>query len=266
MDGSIDERIDLGRLKAERFTWRLFLAHPAFGLEETDGHTVIAPGAGTLGVAWLALDVAEQRARERDLLRELLSRAARHPVARFEAGWWRREGATADLARRCGASVSDLDGVACGALTDDAVSILVETLPQVIVVEALEEMALQVDGDPLCIGVWTDRWKAPALERELLDHVWDEARRRERPGTSVDVSRRREVNRVLRASLVVAWDRHGGKIALAAFGLAALLGWHPLGNGDWADAAVLLVGGLATVLGIDRLINRWYRRTQREPE
>jgi hypothetical protein len=210
-EGSIDERVDLDRLKAEHPSWRLFRAHPALGLEETEGDCVLAPSAGELGVAWLTLDLAEQRARERDLQHELLRRGA---------------------------------GCAGGG-----------------------DMVLHIDGDgdPLCIGVWMDRWKAPMLERELLNHVWEEARGREQPASTVDVRRRQGVDRAFRAHLLVTWSRHGAKVALGAFGLVTLLGWHPLGNNDWGDAGVLLVGGLATAFAIDRLVNRWYRRSHSGP-
>ena len=243
-EGSIDERVDPDRLRVEHPSWRLFRAHPALGLEETDGGCVLAPRAAELGVAWLALDLGEQQARERDLLRELLRRAAGGAGARFEAG----------------ASLT-ADGTARGALTDDAVDALVTTPPRRVVVEA-GEMVLDIGEEPLGIGVWMDRWKALALERELLDHVWEEARGREPPTTTVDGRHPREVDRAFRAQLVVAWARHGGKVAFGAFGLAAWLGWHPLGDGDWADGAVLLIGGLATALGIEWLVDRWYRRAR----
>ncbi|HKG38662.1 MAG TPA: hypothetical protein VKB25_06705 [Conexibacter sp.] len=264
MDGSIDERVDFDRLQAARPSWRLFLAHPALGLEEAEGDAVVAPGASELGVAWLALDIGEQRARERDLVRELLCRAARCLEARFEAGWRRDERETADLARRCGASLSE-DGAARGLLTDGAIDVLVATPPELTVVEAAE-LALIIDGEPLRIGVWMDRWKAPVLQRELLDCVWEQAGRREGSGTTVAPSCRRDVDRAFRAHLVVGWARHGGQLVIGAFCAAALLGWHPLGNGEWGDTAVLAVGGLTTVWGVDWLVNRWYRRTQRDCE
>lgn len=266
MDGSIAERIDLEPLKARHVTWRLFLAHPALGLEETDGDLVFAPRAGELGVRWLALDAAEQRARERDLLRDLLWRAARSPGARFEAGWWRREDATADLARRCGASVSDDDGVACGALTDEAIDALVATPPRLIAVEAAE-LALEIDGDPLCIGVWMDRWKAPVLEQELLGQVHDEAqRRRDAAGVLPDGRRHHAVDRTMRAHVLVAWDRHAFRAFIAAMALTTLLGLHPWGDRSIGAVAVRLAAVVALVIVLGKLIERWYHRSQRESE
>jgi hypothetical protein len=62
---------------------------------------------------------------------------------------------------------------------------------------------------PHVIGVRMDRWKAPVLERELLDRVWEGARRRD-SGTAVALlAARREsaLRRRLRAHVRVGWSR-----------------------------------------------------------
>ncbi|HEU4700869.1 MAG TPA: hypothetical protein VFS37_00190 [Conexibacter sp.] len=111
-----------------------------------------------------------------------------------------------------------------------------------------------------------DRWKAPALQRELLDHVWAEAQRR-----ALDVAadprpelrRRQEIDRTLRAHVHVAWSRHGFRIALTALWLATLLGWLPLGYTYVTDVAVLVGIAVVMTLAVGQLVKRWYRRGQR---
>ena len=86
------------------------------------------------------------------------------------------------------------------------------------------------------VGVWMDRWKAPALERELLDHVWDSDAQERDAGASPE-ARRREVDRTLRAHVLVAWDRHAWRAFLGAMALAGLLGLHP-----WGDRSIGALG------------------------
>ncbi|ADB51834.1 hypothetical protein [Conexibacter woesei] len=62
---------------------RLFLMHPDLGLREMDDEIVVEPDARELSVGWLALPVAEQRLRKRDMRRALLDLAAAREDARF---------------------------------------------------------------------------------------------------------------------------------------------------------------------------------------
>ncbi len=256
---SLAERTDPERLKA-RPTWRLCRAHPAVGLQETEADYVGALEPHELGVPWLALAPGEQRARELDYLRALLRYAAACPGARFEAGWQDDAERTVALAGRCGTTLTP-EQTAAGSLTEAAVEALLETLPELWVVEGGDRLVIWGEVSPTAIGVWMDRWKAPALERELLDCVHDEAERRTQAVSAApDVRRRRELDRTLRAHVLVVWSGHGSKVVFAALGLAVLLGWHPFGDGDLADGAVRIVGALVLLIVVDRLVRGWYRR------
>jgi hypothetical protein len=262
---SFAERLDPEWLKANRPSWRLFHAHPALGLKETESDFVWGLAPQELGVRWLALDATEQRARERDFLQALLRRAAVVPGASFEAGWHRDRPRTADLARRCGGTFG-ADETACGRLTEAAVGALVDPVPQLLAVEGGDELVIYTDGDATSVGVWMDRWKAPALERELLDHVWVEAqRRRERTGLP-DVRRRGELDRTLRAHLLVAWDRHAYRAFVATMALAALLGLHPWGDRSFVAVALRVAVAVVVLIVLGSLVERWYHRSDREPE
>ncbi len=117
------------------------------------------------------------------------------------------------------------------------------------------------------LGVWMDRWKAPALQREFLDRVGEAARGRGR--TSIDTSpeqRRRDVDRRLRAHVLVAWNRHAFKAFIAAMALAALLGLNPWGDGGIGAHALRIAVAVVVVIALGSLIERWYRRLDRKPE
>src|SRR5262249_11946066 len=151
-----------------------------------------------------------------------------------------------------------------GPLTDAARAALALDLPDVLLIEAGERLAIHAfDSSATSLGVWTDPWKARKLERELIDRVMDAAEARrgaaEPGGGALERRRREELDRTVRAHVLVAWSRHSGKLLMAALGLAALLGFHPLGDGEWGRGE-LLVGGIAALIVLDRLVHRWYRR------
>jgi hypothetical protein len=183
-------------------SWRVHRAHPALGLD--DG-LLTRPNPRELGVAWLALDPAEQRRRKADF--EAALRAAARPDSR----------STLEL------------------------------------VEA---------GDVLGVGI--ESWKAPALEREVLDYMWEEVRRRDAaaPERSPE-RRRRELDRALRAHVLVAWDRHAFKAFIAAMALAGLLGLNPWGDGSIGAYALRIAIVVVVVIALGGLVNRWYRRSDR---
>ena len=146
----------------------------------------------------------------------------------------------------------------------EAIEALLDPLPELLAVEGAE-LALIAHGDAVSVGVSLDRWKAPSLQRELLDRVHDEAERRARAASPAELATRRrdEVDRTLRAHVLVAWSRHSRKVVFGGFALAAWLGWHPLGHGEWADGAVVVLGGLVLGITLNWLVDRWHRRSER---
>jgi len=110
-------------------------------------------------------------------------------------------------------------------------------------------------------GVRMDRWKAPALERELLDRVWEAAHARDGAG-SPGVQHHR-VDRTVRAHVVVSWDRHAWRAFIAAMALAGLLGLHPWGDWSVGAVAVRLAIAVVVLVALEQLVVRWYRRTDR---
>ncbi|HEX7292379.1 MAG TPA: hypothetical protein VF250_14765 [Conexibacter sp.] len=180
-------------------SWRIHRAHPALGLEEAP---LTRPSPRELGVAWLALDAAEQRRREADL----------EAALRTAGSNWTFE-----------------------------------------LVEA---------GDVLGVGIET--WKAPTLERELLDHVWEQARQRRDAVPERTAERRRhEVDRTVRAHVLVAWDGHAFKAFLAVMALAGLLGLQPWGDGSVGAVAVRIAIAVALLIALGGVVKRWYRRSDR---
>ena len=132
---SLDELADGDGLAALRPSHRLFRAHPALGLEETDGHWLRSPKSHELGVRWLSLTHAEQRAREADFLRGLLQLTARHDGALFEAGWSPdAHERTVLLADACAVAVTP-EVTARGPLSRQAVEVLAAELPHVLIVD-----------------------------------------------------------------------------------------------------------------------------------
>lgn len=84
------------------------------------------------------------------------------------------------------------------------------------------------------LGIHMDRWKAPTLQRELLDHVWEAARQRNQrtPHEALAEQRERESGRLLRAHLRVGASRLGERpltTAAVVLAIAGVLGWDPLG-------------------------------------
>jgi hypothetical protein len=126
--------------------------------------------------------------------------------------------------------------------------------------------AIELVEDYEVLALAMDRWKAPALERELLDHVWEEARRREAAADVPPVRRRREIDRTLRAHVLVAWDRHAFKAFIAAMAFAGLLGLHPWGDRSVGAVAVRVAVAVVVLIALGKLVERWYHRSARAPE
>lgn len=113
-------------------------------------------------------------------------------------------------------------------------------------------------------GVRMDRWKAPALERELLDRIWTAAQ--ERACLASPESRRHDADRTVRAHVLVAWDRYAWRAFLGAMVLATLLGLHPWGDRSFGAALVRVAVAVAVVIAVGSLLERWYHHSQRELE
>lgn len=210
--------------------------------------------SSALGVRWLSLSRAEQRAREVDFLRGLLQLATRYEGARFEAGWSPdAEERTAALAQACGVAVT-ADVTARGPLGPQAVEALAGELPDVLVVDGGPELTVvTLDGwDGL--GVWADRWKGGMLQRDLEESWWPAAL--DRTATAAPETRRDEIDRTLRAHVLVAWERHAYRAFIATMALAALLGLHPWGDRSIGAVAVRLVVILAVVIVLGSVVDR----------
>jgi hypothetical protein len=254
------ERIDPDQLKL-RAGWRLFRAHPAVGLDEPDGDVAHTLRRHELGVRWLALPHAEQAARERDFLRALMQRASVCADPAFEAGWARDPARTAALARRCGGSFTQTL-TAHGALTEAAIDVLLDEQPEVCYFAGGEELVIDASDRSTGLCVWMDRWKARALERELLDSVWQAAQ--ERAGGVPWSQGRQEVDRALRAHVLVAYDRHAYKAFVGAMAIAALLGLHPWGDRSFGAVAVRVALAVVALIALSVLVERWYQRSNCE--
>ena len=109
------------------------------------------------------------------------------------------------------------------------------------------------------VGVWMDRWKAPALARELLEQVEERAERRGRETHKADVQQRRAIDRRFRAHVLVAWDRYAWRAFVGAMALAGLLGLHPWGDRSIGQVAARVAVGVAVVIALGSLVERWYR-------
>jgi hypothetical protein len=133
-----------------------------------------------------------------------------------------------------------------------------------LVVEGGDELVIHVDGDATSVGVWTDRWKAPALQRELEEGWWHAAQ--ERNAGALPDRRRGELDRTLRAHLLIAWDRYASRAFVAVMALAGLLGLHPWGDRSIGAVALRVAVAVVAVIALGGLIERWYHRSQREPE
>lgn len=252
-----EDRCDFERLQAEHPSWRLFQAHPGIGLEETEDDWVSSVSSEQLGLRWFALALDEQEAREADFLRALLEIAARDEEARFEASPARKGETSDEMVRQTGGAVLD-DGAVIGRLTPQAIGPLVASR-RCFVVHRCARLAVHAKG-PRTLGVWTDRWKAEELERELEDAWWGPAQERERArsGQEVEPRRKRAVDRELRARVLLTWKRRSGLlIALLVFA-AQVRDWHPLG---WFGTPLAIaVVGVALLLALDAVVERWYRR------
>lgn len=129
------------------------------------------------------------------------------------------------------------------------------------------DVAVELVDHEGVLGVWMHRWKAPALERKLLDHVLDEARRRSEAASEPSPSqRRREVDRTLRAHVLVAWERYAFRGFVVAIALAGLVGLHPWGGRSIGAVALRLAVAVVVLIVLGRLVERWYRRSAHEPE
>lgn len=258
---SLAARADPERLK-QRSGWRLLRAHPAVGLAECEDGDEVASDLRPheLGVRWLALSSAEQRAREHAFVRALLGRVAGRSDAAFEAGWPGEVARTEALARHCGASFT-ASATARGVLDATAVDALLDDIPPLCSVVGGDELVIDLAGLPRGMTVWMDRWKAPELQAELLDCVHHDAEARMADTAEApELRRRQEADRTLRAHVLVVWSRHSSKPISLAFGLIALLHWHPLGEGWAADLVVAIVVAVAAMLALERLVSTWYER------
>jgi len=121
--------------------------------------------------------------------------------------------------------------------------------------------AIELVDDYEVLVVAIDRWKAPALERALLDHVWEQARRREASACASHPRRDRAVDRRLRAHVLVAWDRHAFKAFLAVMALGTLFGLHPWGDHSIGAVALRVAIAAVVVIVLGKLVERWYRRS-----
>ena len=122
------------------------------------------------------------------------------------------------------------------------------------------ELETNDGGSP---GLRMDRWKAPALERELLDRVWEASQ--ERNADALPDLRRTELDRAMRAHVLIAWDRYAFKGFIAALALAGLLGLHPWGDRSIGAVALRVAIVTVVVIALGGLVERWYHRSQREP-
>jgi hypothetical protein len=234
----LDERMDPDRLTAGRPSRRLHRAHPALGLEPIEGSYLVSVPLRDLGLGWLALDEAEQRAREADFLRALLEQAARRD-APFEA---EHDGETTR-----------------GRLTPATIDALVASVPEILFVEVGADWAIVTVNGVEGLGVWIDSYRAPELERELEAAWWERAQERERAraGRNVEQRRKRAVERELRARVLLLWDRRAAALVVAAAFGANYVDWRPLG---WFGTPLaIMAAGFAVLLAIGWRIERWYR-------
>jgi hypothetical protein len=236
---------------------------PALGLEEMDGGYAWAPAPDELGARWFALAPREQRAREHDYLRALLERAQQGGEAEFEAGWCGDASRTAALAERCGARFTR-DETARGRMSATAVAALAEQLPEVLVIDGTELAVTTSDGWS-GLGVWLDRWRAPALERALGDAWWATACEREARGTtsaSIELERERDARRRRHAQLYVGWKRAGGALFTSLVAVSVALAW-----GDGVVDVLKAIGSIAVLLlCADWLVERWHARATRRDD
>jgi hypothetical protein len=257
-DLTLAVRLDPDRLAAGHPSRRLFRAHPALGLEETENSLIGRVSLEELGLRWLTLEPAEQRAREADFLRGLLERAAEH-AARFEAAHPGDDAATVALAE-CGGAAATIDATVRGPLTAETIDALVAHVPKMLLVEAGSAWTLVTSAGFEGLGVWIDSYRAAGLERELEAAWWDAATERERRGGGEDVAtnRRRAADRELRARVLLSWRRRAWLLAGGALLATEQLDWQPLG---WLGTSIaILVVALAILIPLDRLAERWYRR------
>lgn len=261
---SLEDLADGEKLAALRPSHRLCRAHPALGLEEADGRWLPVTSLHELGTRWLSLEAAEQRARETDFLRGLLRVAARYEGARFEAGWSpRATERAAALAQACAVSVT-AEATARGPLTAQAIEVLAGELPNLLVVDGGPGLTVVTLNGWGGLGVWTDHWRRDRLQRELEESWWPAAQ--ERSASSSPGARRGELDRTVRAHVLIAWDRYSYKAFIAAMAFAGLVGLQPWGDRSVAAVALRLAVAVVVLIALGRLVERWYHRSQRESD
>lgn len=112
--------------------------------------------------------------------------------------------------------------------------------------------------------MWIDPWKRDALQRDLEESWWHAAQ--ERGALAPPGSRRGELDRMLRAHVLIAWNRYAFKAVIVAMTGAGLLGMHPWGDRSIGAVVVRLAVAVVLVIALGGLVERWYHRSQREPE
>jgi hypothetical protein len=151
-----------------------------------------------------------------------------------------------------------------GPLSPEAVEVLAAELPHVLVVDGGPELTVVTLDGWDSLGVWIDRWKGGALQRDL-EESWRPAAL-DRAATAAPETRRDEIDRTLRAHVLIAWNRYAFRAFIAAMAVAGLLGLHPWGDHSIGAIAVRVAVAVVVVIALGSLIERWYHRSQREPE
>jgi hypothetical protein len=245
-------------------SWRQHRAHPALGLVAAEKADDPPPGGHAvrdLGVKWLTLPLAEQRARERDMTTALLRVAVRRGDARFSLMPW-ASGATRAALRTLPEVRWDVGGACWGPLTDDVVAVLARRPCADLLVESGGEpfLAEASNDEPRNnLFAWLDPWSAGELRAELEEAWWPAAQARaEAAGGGVPVPRDGgRVSRDTRAAILYAWEKRGWQVARVA---ALLLLSHVLGD-TFLNAAAVFVVLLVVATIVDSRLTRWHRRS-----
>ena len=70
----------------------------------------------------------------------------------------------------------------------------------------------------------------------------------------------------MRAHVLIAWDRYSYKAFIAAMAFAGLVGLQPWGDRSVAAVAPRLAVAVGVLIALGKLVERWYRRSQRESD